>query len=210
MPDPAALTAALRAMLPAGAGVGACAIGDAGPLWPGEAVPGAVPARQAEFAAGRTAARLALADLGLPPVAVPMGADRAPHWPAGLAGSLTHAGGVALAAVLRAPAAVGIDIEPDADLPADVLDSILTPAERAALPDLRAARVVFSAKEAFFKAQYPRTGRMIGFDAADVALQDGGLVLTVAAPLPGLPAGVRLAGRWARAGGFVLTALCLP
>lgn len=210
MPDLAALTAALRALLPAGAGVGACALACAGPLWPGEAVPGAVPVRLAEFSAGRTAARLALADAGAAAVALPMGADRAPRWPAGVAGSITHAGGVALAAVLRAPAAVGIDIEPDEGLPPDTLGTILTAAERGAGTDLRAARVVFSAKEAFFKAQFPRTGRMIGFDAAAVELRDDGFTLAIAAPLPGLPAGARLAGRWLRVDGFVLTAVVLP
>jgi 4'-phosphopantetheinyl transferase EntD len=126
-----------------------------------------------------------------------------------VAGSLTHAAGVALAAVLRAPAAVGIDIEPDADLPGDVLHAVLSDGELFALPALRAARAVFSAKEAFFKAQYPRTRRMIGFDAAEVLLQADGFTLTVAAALPGLPAGTRLPGRWARVQGFVLTSVVI-
>lgn len=207
MPELAALTAALRALLPAGAGVGGAVLGD-GPLWPGEHLPGALPRRRVEFAAGRAAARRALADLGLPPAPIPMRHDRAPDWPAGLAGSITHAGGLALAAVLRAPATIGIDLEPDADLPADTLDTILTPGERAACTP-RDARAVFSAKEAFFKAQYPRTGAMIGFDAVTVALSGRGFRVTLATDLPGLPAGTVLTGGLARAAGHVVTALVI-
>lgn len=206
MPELDALTAALRAMLPAGAGVGG-ARGDH-PLWPGEHVSGAVPSRLAEFAAGRAAARLALADIGAPPMSIPMRSDRAPDWPAELQGSITHADGLALAAVIRAPATIGIDLEPDADLPPDTLDLILTPAERATF-DPRAARAVFSAKESFFKAQYPRTDAMIGFDAVTVALSDHGFTVTLAIDLPGFPRGTVLQGGLSRASGHILTALVI-
>lgn len=207
MPELAALTASLRAMLPASTGVGGSLAGNH-PLWPGENVPGAVPRRLAEFAAGREAARLALADIGAAPMPIPMRRDRAPDWPVGLAGSITHADGLALAAVLRAPATIGIDLEPDADLPPDTFDLILTPAERGMF-DLRAARAVFSAKETFFKAQYPRTGAMIGFDAVTVALSDDRFTVTLSIDLPGFPRGTALNGRVARTSGHVLTALVI-
>lgn len=209
MPDLAALTAALRAMLPAGTGIGGCRLAEAGPLWPGEFLPGAVPARRLEFAAGRTAARAALTSAGHPAMAIPVADDRAPVWPDGFFGSVTHAGDIALAAVLRGTASPGIDLEPDQDLPVDVVDTVLSPAERAALPDLRHARAAFSAKEAFFKAQYPFTGAMIGFDAAAVDLQSDGFRLTVLHPLPGLPAGTRLSGGLGRVAGWVVTAMVI-
>lgn len=209
MPDLASLTAALRAMLPANAGVGAALVSVDHPLWPGEAVSGAVPKRQREFAAGRAAARAALVAAGMAPVALPRAEDRAPLWPPEVAGSITHSRSVALAVALRGGPTPGIDIEPDEDLPANVLATLLSKDERAATGSLRLARVVFSAKESFFKAQHPRTGRMIGFDAAHVVLQDGRFALTVAEDLPGLPAGTRLAGHWAAAGGHILTALVI-
>ena len=75
------LTEALRAMLPPGlalAGSDPRAAPDR--LWPAEATATArmTPARLREFAAGRRAARAAMAALGLPPAAIPMGATRAP------------------------------------------------------------------------------------------------------------------------------------
>ncbi len=209
MPELDALTTALRAMLPAGAGVGVALTAGVHPLWPGEEVSGAVPKRQNEFAAGRAAARAALAGIGMVPVAIARRTDRAPAWPPGVAGSITHSRSVALAVAMRGGPSPGIDVEPDEDLPANVLGTILSDAERAATGNLRLARVVFSAKESFFKAQHPRTGRMIGFDAAQVALDDGRFALTVTESLPGLPAGTRLAGHWAMTGGHILTALVI-
>src|SRR5690606_967724 len=52
-------------------------------LWPVEhaAISHAVPRRQREFAAGRTAARAAMSQLGWPPSAVPSAPDRSPIWP---------------------------------------------------------------------------------------------------------------------------------
>jgi 4'-phosphopantetheinyl transferase EntD len=209
MPELALLTATLRAMLPAGAGVGAALASGDHALWPGEALARAVLKRQREFAAGRAAARAALADIGAAAVALPRRPDRAPEWPAGVAGSISHSDDVALAAVVRGGPSPGIDVEPDADLPANVVGTILSEAERATLGSLRLARVVFSVKESFFKAQHPRTGQMIGFDAAQVALTRSGFALTVAHSLPGLPAGTRLSGHWAACEGHILTALVI-
>src|SRR5580692_6347409 len=70
--------------------------------------------RVQEFAAGRVCARAALAQLGYAAVALPMGEDRAPQWPAGATGSITHTNGFC-AAVVAATAqirALGLDAEP--------------------------------------------------------------------------------------------------
>ncbi len=100
----------------------------------------ALPSRRAEFAAGRAAARRALAALGLSPAAIPMAPDRSPVWPPDVAGSIPHADGIALAVVARtaAHAALGLDVEPDDALPADATEEILLSEERdrcAAAPD---------------------------------------------------------------------------
>ncbi len=50
----------------------------------------AVPKRIHEFAGGRACARAALSQIGYGGVAVLRGADRAPIWPAGATGSITH------------------------------------------------------------------------------------------------------------------------
>ena len=48
------------------------------------------PARLAEFAQGRMHARIALARFGLADASIPMGSKRAPLWPAGFVGSISH------------------------------------------------------------------------------------------------------------------------
>src|SRR5277367_2552834 len=63
----------------------------------------AVRARRTEFLAGRACARSALRKLadGRADDAIPIGPDRAPVWPAGIVGAITHAHGFAAAAVAR-------------------------------------------------------------------------------------------------------------
>ncbi|MEO9111197.1 MAG: hypothetical protein ABI387_00960, partial [Lacunisphaera sp.] len=75
----------------------------------------AVEKRQREFAAGRLAAKVALekldavaGEVALAPgatitaTAIPIGADRSPTWPPGIAGSITHTAEVAACVVARA------------------------------------------------------------------------------------------------------------
>src|SRR4051812_39625397 len=118
-----------------------------------DAVRGAVAGRVAEFAAGRVAARRALAALGVAPVALPVGARRMAEWPGGIVGSITHCAGLAAAVVGRTGDwwALGIDAEPAVPLDDDVCDAVTTPAEQATLADPLDATVVFCAKEAFYK-----------------------------------------------------------
>lgn len=130
----------------------------------------AVPARVAEFTGGRLAARAAMAQLGLAPQPIPMRADRAPDWPPGVIGSISHACGLCLA--IAAPAGawrgIGVDIEADVDMPAEMISEIASQQELARLAPLsapRAAMRIFSAKEAAYKAQYPLTQARFGFDA---------------------------------------------
>lgn len=182
------------------------------------AVARAIPARRAEFAAGRAAAHGAMATLGRAPAPVAMAADRAPVWPAGVIGSISHCAGACVAVVATAGAgieALGVDIEPDADLPEDVRALICLPGERdwLARQDAaargRAARLLFCAKEAAFKMQHALTGEMLGFEAIEVrpegaAERAGGrLEARFMRACGRFERGARLKGRWGRAGGFV-------
>lgn len=130
------------------------------------AVKNAVEKRRVEFAAGRDAAREALEQIGLPDVSVPMGADRAPVWPKGVCGSISHSDGLCIAVVARRSGfqSVGIDVEPDRPLDRNLHESILTPEEMGVSSDQ--ALAIFSAKEALFKALYPITGEMMSFQDA--------------------------------------------
>lgn len=205
-PSPATLLeAALAALLPPGTAVAAISLpAPAMPLPPAEhaATAGMAPGRRAEFAAGRYCARLALARLGVTPGAVPVGQGRAPAFPAGTAGTITHAAGFAAAAVALAPRTLGIDIEAALDLPAEVLHRVCSPAELSLAPAGLAtglwARVVFSAKESVYKAVAATAGRFIDFDEVRVTRVASGQLRVAGtaadlAVVAGLELGFRLA-----------------
>ena len=161
-----------------------------------------VPARRREFAAGRTAARRALGQS----IAIPMGADRAPVWPAGVSGSITHTQGWAMAVV--GSGLIGIDLEQDEPLPPEVFDTVLLPQERVALgADTRRAKLIFSAKECAYKAQYPVTKELFGFDAICITLGDSTFHAEFQRDVGPFRRGHILSGRYAIGGGFILTGI---
>lgn len=201
----------MERLLPAGVRV-AEAFGDLAEarLHPDEvaAVAGAVPSRRREFATTRHLARRAMRDLDLPPSPVPRGSDRAPVWPPGVVGALTHCEGYRAAALARAGTvrAVGIDAEPHAALPPGVASLVLRADEdRAGIDGVHTDRVRFSAKESIFKAWYPLTGRWVDFSRARVVLLPDGRFDAVVDPNLGWPTTV--SGRWLVADGLVLTAV---
>lgn len=156
------------------------ALAGEGTLCPGEeaAVMRAVPDRRAEFAAGRSAARDALRALGLPPAAIPAGPDRAPVWPAGVVGSISHAAGLCIAAVARHDdcAMLGVDVESDTPLASDLIPEICRAEELTGIACVdrpTTAKRLFSAKEAAYKAHYPRVRQIFGFHALSVDLTRG-------------------------------------
>ncbi len=151
-------------------------------LWPEEQafVTRAIPKRRFEFAAGRRAARRALAELGLPPTAIPQAPDRTAVWPEGITGSVTHCDTLCIAALVPKSIckSLGVDVEPSTPLAADLEAMITTPSERrtlAALPSaqrLHRAKQIFCAKEALYKAQYPLTGLRFGFQDVELDISE--------------------------------------
>jgi 4'-phosphopantetheinyl transferase EntD len=174
--------------------------------------------RRNEFATVRHCARLALATLGIEPVALVPGRRGAPGWPSGVVGSMTHCDGYRAAAVARDTdvRTLGIDAEPHQPLPDGVLHLVSRPAEQrhlaeltAAFPSVRWDRILFSAKESVYKAWFPLTGEWLGFEEAELTLDPSGKTFDVAI-LKAAPAGVDLTylrGRWTVSGGLVATAI---
>lgn len=134
----------------------------------------AVPKRRAEFLAGRFCAAVALRQLGLPESVPRQG--RAPVWPDGVAGSITHSKDRAIAAVSRHHRCVGLDCEGYVadDRATQLSASIFTEAESRLRPDAlpygRFFTLVFSAKESLYKALSPRLTRVPNFH--EVTLTD--------------------------------------
>ena len=86
--------------------------------------------RRNEFITARHCARIALGELGFPPLPILKGDKGEPCWPEGVVGSLTHCAGYRGAVVGRAGPvrSVGVDAEPHDVLPDGVLDAISLPA----------------------------------------------------------------------------------
>ncbi len=132
--------------------------------------------RRSAFLAGRAVAALALRGLGSGGV-VSRDQDGAPCWPPGCIGSIAHDAerAVAVAGAATYWSAVGVDVEPDAPLPADAASVVLLPQDRASLirtfgADAEAhSRLVFAAKESVHKALHPRCGIWLEFDEVTIA-----------------------------------------
>lgn len=142
------------------------------------AVERAVSRRRAEYAAGRIAAKQALAQLGVQNVSIPVANDRSPIWPTGFVGSISHAGNYAIACVAKRAerVGIGIDIEVAESLDPDLWQQVLTAQEIDSLNRLdlsrrcRVASAIYSLKEALFKFQYPITREWLDFHSAEAHL----------------------------------------
>lgn len=205
MPDLTALEAVARGLLPPACGLGVTDPRAAHPAFPGEVVQG-VPKRLAEFRAGRAAARLALAELGLPDRPIPAAPDRAPIWPQGLQGSITHSDSLCLAVIGRLRG-IGADLEEAEPLDEGLRDAVLRPEEAAATP--LEAKLIFSAKEAAYKAQYALSRQLFDFQMLTVALDGPTFTARFTGEVPPFPAGRVLHGRWAKVAGHFLTLVTL-
>jgi enterobactin synthetase component D / holo-[acyl-carrier protein] synthase len=168
----------IRAMVPAAAVVVESVRDLTSQLYPSEdaAVSGSVAKRRIEFSTGRHCARRALAMLGHSPQPIRMGPDGAPVWPADVAASLSHSGGlcVVVAAPRRLVAALGCDLESIERVSTTFLPQIAKSDEiarnRKRVPDAWLPACLFSIREAVFKAYSPSTGGGLTFDDVEIDL----------------------------------------
>ncbi len=130
--------------------------------------------------AARIVARMLLSRFGREPYAIPKSTAGMPVWPDGIVGSLAHDAKVAVAAIAARPEfqSVGIDIEPAEPLAPDLLDIVATAKERDRIGDdpLR-GRLLFSIKEAIYKAVYPLERTFLDHHDVEVSLGDGAAVV---------------------------------
>jgi 4'-phosphopantetheinyl transferase EntD len=142
-----------------------------------EHVRGAVEKRRREFAAGRACARAALERFGVRDAVLPRSPDRTPCWVDGFTGSITHCSAAVAAAVASTHhvASLGIDIEGADPLPRELRASIATERERARLECMERLagvdpfKLLFSAKESFFKCHFMVARRMLDFLDVEIA-----------------------------------------
>lgn len=168
----------------------------------------------------RHCARQALARLGKPAAPILPGHRRAPQWPAGIVGSLTHCYGYRAAAVASAQVivALGIDAEFHEPLPEGVADLVTVGTEPLMLGELQQKfpalcwdKLLFSAKESIFKAWFPMAQDWLDFTECQVTLEPAtgrffGQLLVPGPLVNGRPLRY-LEGRWSVGGGHICTAV---
>ncbi|MCP5029721.1 MAG: 4'-phosphopantetheinyl transferase superfamily protein [Actinomycetia bacterium] len=187
-------------------------------LWPAEreSVGDVAEGRFRDHVLGRRCARLALEELGVESEPVLRGDRRQPLWPPGVVGSITHTTGYVAAAVARRfdLRTVGLDAEPDLPLPDGVIRRIARPEDSEWLGSgadfgvVDPGRLLFSAKEAVYKAWFPVAGRWLGFGDAYLEVDAGQRTfrahLTVDGPIDTFD------GRYRVAQGIVISAIEVP
>lgn len=175
--------------------------------------------RLKEYATGRALAREGLARFfGVRGFDLVNAEDRSPIWPEGIAGSLSHCDTRAWVALApRALGTIGIDGEHRAGLKPELWRHTMLDEEIAALEALDGsirevhALALFSAKEALYKAQHPRSRTFMGFHALHVALDGDRVRCTFQEEVGPFPAGFVAHGRWRLTeGGELLTAVWIP
>lgn len=173
-----------------------------------------------DFAAGRACAHRALRELGIVDFSLLAGEHREPIWPASIIGSITHTHGYGAAVVAREAdlRSVGIDCEVIESVDQELWSRICTPAEidrlaqLPAIEQVRQAALIFAAKEAFYKCQFPLTREWVGFEDVIIESLDwpgsaGSLRIIPQKPLPleavavaGLLCRFQFRDRWVIAG----------
>lgn len=135
-------------------------------------IAGAGATRQSEFLAGRHCLREALSILGVHCGAIGRNADGWPLVTEGYLGSISHSKGqcLAVAADARGFDGIGLDLECLGRLSDAALARVLHPGEHPyAAADRNLATLLFSAKEAFYKMQFPKWGIRANFQ--DIAFK---------------------------------------
>jgi 4'-phosphopantetheinyl transferase EntD len=171
----------------------------------------AVPSRRLEFATSRACARKALMRLGIPAAPILRSNSGAPVWPNGIVGSITHCPGYRACAVADASqiTLLGIDAEPNLPLPHGILHSIGSAQEIASFPADPAIcwdRLLFSAKEAIYKAWFPLNATWLEFEDVEINFDSqGGFV--GAFTTADMKDSTSLRGRWTVQRNLLMTAV---
>jgi 4'-phosphopantetheinyl transferase EntD len=177
------------------------------------------PIRRRAYAAGRVAAHDCMTGLGRNVQPVLTTPDRAPLWPEGLTGSISHSQSCCIAALGQTTdvQSLGVDVEEATGIDDDLIGIVCTQTEKAWLSTRSRERagvlgkLIFSAKECAYKCQYPLSKTLFGFDTFDITpdLDTGQFEATFLCDVPHFRAGTHLCGRFAIAQGLIVTAMAI-
>jgi len=175
----------------------------------------AVESRQREFSTGRVLARRLLAQMNVTDFELLRDEDRVPLWPAGIVGSISHTGNLCAVAVAAETvcSGIGVDVEPDEPVGTGIERRVCTPPEVAWLDRGPAAerghrcRMIFSVKEAVYKAFYPQRREFWGFQEVSVKIDLPAQCFT-ARPPASSGAG-QVEGRLIRRAGWIISGVAI-
>ncbi len=180
----------------------------------------AVISRVREFATGRVLARGLLRRLGFSDEPIVPGGQRCPLWPTGTTGSISHTSDQCVVAVALAEdaASIGIDIEPFAPLETELFDLVFVESELRwldAQPSSQRAllaRALFSAKESYYKCQFPLTQRVLEFKdvEARISVRSGSFTARCVGAVNDAPELDSVVGSLSIADDRIVTGMMLP
>lgn len=137
----------------------------------------AVRKRRAEYLASRMVVRNALSRMGIEAAILSNDADRAPVWPVGISGSLSHSHQSIAVLLSRRENRLLLGVDCETILRAETAEQmqsvIVTPEEKqrlleSGLPFATALTLAFSIKESLYKALFPLLRQAMDFRAAEI------------------------------------------
>ncbi len=136
--------------------------------------------RRREYLVGRTIANRLLRVLSSGYCLNEPGAQRQPVWPGGVTGSISHSDGWCVVAVAESRlglTSLGVDLASTEPLDSELLAYVCTPKERHELNNCDLSvdpfKLVFSLKEAIYKAVFPLIRCYVDFIDVELAYQEG-------------------------------------
>ena len=179
-----------------------------------QVVQNAVDKRRDEFSTGRYLAKAALKELGENAFEILRGERRQPIWPKQICGSISHSSGFCAVAVGKTDdiSFLGIDFEAVQDVPANILQRTARAEEVRALrgqfTPKELAAVLFSIREAVFKAYFPLTGHYLDYEDVRVTLDgDGFSAEVISGPNHPLMQGAKIEGKMYLTSGTAIAAV---
>lgn len=137
--------------------------------------------RQQEFFCGRYFAHLLLGRMGLGDCEIGRDGKGCPQWPDGVVGSISHTRDFCAVSLAESKhfISLGIDLEESSRLKTSLWPRLFVRSEieqleriRDSANRMRHAAIMFSAKEAFYKCDYPLNHQPYMFTDAEVALDE--------------------------------------
>ena len=137
--------------------------------------------RQREYACGRYYSHQLLQQIGFGELVIGSDAKGCPQWPTGIVGSISHTNDYCVAMLARTEnyVSVGADLEEAGRMKESLWPRLFTPVEierisrvEEADEQMRLAAILFSAKEAFYKCDYPLNQQSYEFTDVEVSIDD--------------------------------------